>query len=152
MRKLTLIVVFFLCWHICSAQNLALKVQWNNVTMVSKSTATLQVVSNPMLSRAGTMHDGAFNALKDIGADYVRYVPWHVYPKLVVAELEAPTATTTLWDFSLIDPMTIDFLNATKGHSVIFMACAFFISYSPATGMFRAVSNELPRIIELMVS
>src|SRR6195952_2950707 len=119
MRKLTLAIVFSSSCYICSAQNLALNVQWNNTTMVSKSTATLQVVSNPMLSRTGSMHDGAFSALKDMGADYVRYVPWHVYPKLVVAELEAPTATTTSWDFSLIDPMTIDFFNVTKGHSVI---------------------------------
>ena len=119
MRKFTLATLFAIGWHICSAQNLLLNVQWNNVTMVSQSTATLQVVSNPMLSRTGSMHDGAFSALKDMGADYVRYVPWHVYPKLVVAELEAPTATTTSWDFTLIDPMTIDFFNATKGHSVM---------------------------------
>jgi hypothetical protein len=119
MRKLTIIAVFFLGWHICSAQRLALNVQWNNVTLVSKSTPTLQVVSNPMLSRTGSMHDGSFSALKDMGADYVRYVPWHVYPKLVVAELEPPTSKTTSWDFSLIDPMTIDFLNAAQGHSVI---------------------------------
>jgi hypothetical protein len=119
MRKLAIVTAFFLSWQICSAQNHALNVQWSNITMVSKSTATLQVVSNPMLSRTGFMHDGSFTALKDMGADYVRYVPWHVYPKLVVAELEPPTATTTSWDFSLIDPMTIDFFNATQGHSVI---------------------------------
>lgn len=119
MRKLIVGALFSLGWHLCSAQGLALNVQWNFVAMVSKSTATLQVVSNPMLSRTGSMHDGSFTALKEMGADYVRYVPWHVYPKLVVAELEAPTATTTSWDFSLIDPMTIDFFNATRGHSVI---------------------------------
>jgi len=119
MRKLIVGALFSLGWHLCFAQALTLNVQWNNVAMVSKSTATLQVVSNPMLSRTGSMHDGSFTALKEMGADYVRYVPWHVYPKLVVAELEAPTATTTSWDFSLIDPMTIDFFNATKGHSVI---------------------------------
>lgn len=119
MRKLFFITVFSAGWHFCVAQSLALNVQWSNITMVSKSTATLQVVSNPMLSRTGSMHDGSFSALKDMGADYVRYVPWHVYPKLVVAELEVPTATTSLGNFSLIDPMTIDFLNATKGHSVI---------------------------------
>jgi len=119
MKKNILIAILFISWHICSGQNLALNVQWNNITMVSKSTATLQVVSNPMLSRSGSMHDGAFSALKDMGADYVRYVPWHVYPKLVVAELEPPSATTTSWDFTLIDPMTLDFFNATKGHSVM---------------------------------
>ncbi len=49
----------------------------------------------------------------------MRYVPWLPYPKLGVAELQPPSNGKTSWDFSLIDPMTIDFLNATKGHSVI---------------------------------
>ena len=35
---------------------------------------------------------------------------------------------------------------------MIFMASAFFTSYSPATGTCRAVSSEVPRIIELIVS
>jgi len=60
------------------------------------------------------MHDGAFNALRDLKADYVRYVPWFPYPKLAVAELDAPDGQKTSWDFSLIDPMTIDFFEATK--------------------------------------
>ncbi|MEO6979119.1 MAG: glycosyl hydrolase family 39 [Mucilaginibacter sp.] len=119
MRKLTLIAVFAFAAHTCAAQDMSLNVKWNKATMVSKSTATLQVVGNPMLRPGASMHDGSFGALKDLGADYVRYVPWFPYPKLAVAELEPPTATTTSWDFSLIDPMTIDFLEATKGHSVI---------------------------------
>ena len=53
------------------------------------------------------------------GADYVRHVPWLPYPKLGVAELEPPKDGKTSWDFSVIDPMTIDFLEATKGHSPI---------------------------------
>jgi hypothetical protein len=72
-----------------------------------------------MLRRGATMHDGSFTALQDLNADYVRYVPWFPYPKLAVAELDAPANGKTSWDFSLIDPMTIDFLEATKGHSVI---------------------------------
>ena len=49
----------------------------------------------------------------------MRYVPWLPYPKLGVAELEPPKDGKTSWDFTPIDPMTIDFLEATKGHSVI---------------------------------
>jgi hypothetical protein len=33
--------------------------------------------------------------------------------------LEPPKNGKTSWDFSLIDPMTIDFLRATRGHSVV---------------------------------
>ena len=57
--------------------------------------------------------------MKELGADYVRYVPWLPYPRLAVAELEPPTSGKTSWDFSLIDPMTIDFLNATEGHPTV---------------------------------
>ena len=92
---------------------------WDKVTGVSKTTATLQVVVNPPLRRGTPIHDNAFKSLRDIQADYVRYVPWLPYPKLGIAELEPPADGKTSWDFSLIDPMTIDFLDATKGHSVI---------------------------------
>src|SRR5580704_778601 len=94
-------------------------VHWDKVTGVSKTTATLQVVVNPPLRRGSTIHDNAFKSLHDIQADYVRYVPWLPYPKLGIAELEPPADGKTSWDFTAINPMTIDFLDATKGHSVI---------------------------------
>jgi len=96
-----------------------LEVSWSQVSGVSKTTPTLQVVVNPPLRRGTPVHDNAFQALKDLGADYVRYVPWLPYPKLGVAELEPPGDGKTSWDFTFIDPMTIDFLDATKGHSSI---------------------------------
>ena len=104
-----------------SAQDQSPKVaaHWDKVTGVSKTTASLQVVVNPPLRRGSPIHDNAFKSLRDIQADYVRYVPWLPYPKLGIAELEPPADGRTSWDFSLIDPMTIDFLDATKGHSVI---------------------------------
>ncbi len=94
-------------------------VDWNKAILVSKSTPTLQVVVNPMLRAGAPIHDAAFQAVKQLGADYVRYVPWLPYPRLAVAELEPPTKETTSWDFSLIDPMTRDFLAATEGHSTV---------------------------------
>jgi hypothetical protein len=95
-----------------------LMINWNNVVSISKTTATLQVVVNPPLRRGTVVHDNAFQSLRDLDADYVRYVPWLPYPKLGVAELEPPAEGKTSWDFSLIDPMTVDFLEATKGHPV----------------------------------
>jgi hypothetical protein len=105
----------------CGAQEAALDVtpHWDKVTNVSATTPTLQVVVNPPLRRGTAVHDNAFQALHDLGADYVRYVPWLPYPRLAVAELQAPADGKTFWDFSVIDPMTIDFLEATKGHSVV---------------------------------
>lgn len=96
-----------------------LTVQWDKVTRVSQTTPTLQVVVNPPLRRGTPVHDGAFKALANLRADYVRYVPWLPYPRLGVAELEPPRDGKTSWDFSLIDPMTVDFLEATKGHPVV---------------------------------
>jgi hypothetical protein len=94
-------------------------VEWDKTILVSKSTPTLQVVTNPMLAAGSPIHDGSFAALKELGADYVRYVPWLPYPKTAVAELEPPTKDQTSWDFTYIDPMTKDFLAATEGHSAI---------------------------------
>src|ERR1700690_878647 len=96
-----------------------LKVDWSKVTRESRTVPTLQVVVNPPLRRGSAIHDRVFMELKRLGADYVRYVPWLPYPKLGVAELSPPDDRQTYWDFSLIDPMTIDFLKATEGHPVI---------------------------------
>jgi hypothetical protein len=115
--KLTMLAVFIISAACAFAQRI--DVQWDKVERVSKTTATLQVVVNPPLRRGSPIHDRVFSELERLGADYVRYVPWLPYPKLAVAELEPPANGKTSWDFSLIDPMTVDFLNATKGHPVI---------------------------------
>jgi hypothetical protein len=94
-------------------------VDWNKTLLVSRSTPTLQVVVNPMVRSGSPIHEGTFAALKELGADYVRYVPWEPYPRLAVAELEPPTQSGTSWNLSLIDPMTKDFLSATSGHSTV---------------------------------
>ena len=96
-----------------------LTVDWAKVLRTSRTTATLQVVVNPPLRRGGSIHDQAFKAVKDLGCDYVRYVPWLPYPRLGVPALEPPANGRTSWDFSLIDPMTLDFLDAQAGHSVV---------------------------------
>jgi hypothetical protein len=99
-------------------QAVQLDVHWDKTVSISQTTATLQVVVNPPLRRGTAVHDHAFQALQDLNADYVRYVPWLPYPKLGIAELEPPRPGQTSWDFSLLDPLTIDFLEATKGHPV----------------------------------
>ena len=101
------------------AEKAKVTVNWDKVVAVSKATPTLQVVVNPPLRRGSQIHDRVFQALRELGADYVRYVPWLPYPKLGVAELEPPADGKTSWDFSLIDPMMEDFMNAQGGHSVV---------------------------------
>jgi len=96
-----------------------LKIDWNTVTRESRTVPTLQVVVNPPLRPGSQIHDRVYAELKRLGCDYVRYVPWLPYPRLAVAELRPPDGQQTYWDFSAIDPMTVDFLNSTEGHSVI---------------------------------
>jgi len=113
---------FALCFALppALAQNkpIAINVDWTR-TEPLRTTPTLQVVVNPLLRRSSPIHDAAFGAVRELGADYVRFVPWHPYPKMAVAELESPAGDKTTWDFSLIDPLTLDFLSATEGHSRI---------------------------------
>jgi hypothetical protein len=119
--KMQAVVMFLSCALLSVAQDqpAQITVHWDKVIRTTQTTPTLQVVVNPLLRRGSPVHDNAFKALANLGADYVRYVPWLPYPKLGVAELEPPKDGATSWDFSLIDPMTVDFLEATKGHSVI---------------------------------
>jgi hypothetical protein len=107
-------VLLLLCSSVRAQSTPAIEIKWDAVSQISKTTPTLQVVVNPPLRRGSAIHDAAFQALHDLGADYVRYVPWLPYPKLAVAELQPG-----VWDTSLIDPMTVDFLKATEGHSTI---------------------------------
>jgi hypothetical protein len=114
-----LVVVLLARPSMAQDQPTKVAVNWDKVIRVSQTTPTLQVVVNPPLQRGTPVHHNAFKSLHDLQADYVRYVPWLPYPKLGVAELEPPKDGKTSWDFSAIDPITIDFLEATKGHSAI---------------------------------
>ena len=118
-HKKALVVLFIIINNFNAQSQATLDIVWDKPLMVSQSVLTLQVVVNPPLRRGSSIHDQSFEALKNLNADYVRFVPWLPYPKLGVAELEPPTDKKTSWDFSLIDPITIDFLNATNGHPVI---------------------------------
>ncbi len=107
--------------HPANAQNSVpeLSVDWNKVIFVSKTTPTLQVVENPMVRPSSPIHKNTFRALKELGADYVRYVPWFPYPKMAVAELKPPTATETFWDFTYLDSTMKAIMDATEGHSTV---------------------------------
>jgi hypothetical protein len=119
-------------------------IDWSKTILVSRSTPTLQVVVNPPLRRGSSIHDPAFAALHDLGAENVRYVPWLPYPRLAVAELDPPTTNTTSWDFSLIDPMTVDFFDATKGHATIlnFSTIPAWLFKTPQPVSYPADPNE----------
>jgi Glycosyl hydrolases family 39 len=116
-------MVLMLCGNVAAeaqqSGDVSIEVNWNKVIGVSRSTPTLQVVVNPRIAHGGDLNAASFAALKQLGGDYVRYVPWLPYPRQAVAELEPPAEGKTSWDFSHIDPTLDDFMRAQKGHSVV---------------------------------
>ncbi|WP_263367402.1 glycosyl hydrolase family 39 [Edaphobacter bradus] len=141
LRRVRPLILGFVCIAYQSAapgqETVKVAVDWGKTTVVSKSSPTLQVVVNPPLRPGEPLGIAAYKAVKELGADYVRYVPWLPYPRLAVAELEPPTLQKTSWDFSLIDPMTKDFLAATDGHPTVMnfstMPAWLFKSDKPVT-------------------
>ena len=59
------------------SQSAELSVDWNDVIAVSKTTTTLQVVVNALLTRQSPIHDETFRSLANLNADFVRFVPWY---------------------------------------------------------------------------
>jgi hypothetical protein len=102
-----------------NAQKRAVTINWDKTVSVSKTTPTLQLVYNPYVRPNSPIHKGTFDALKNLKADYVRYVPWFPYPKAAVVELKEPTKDQTFWDFTYADPTMEDLMNAQEGRSVI---------------------------------
>ncbi|WP_431215964.1 glycosyl hydrolase family 39 [Puia sp. P3] len=102
-----------------AAQETTIAIHWDKTLRVSNTTPTLQVVYNPMLRENSPIFKGTFGALKDLGASYVRYVPWFPYPRAAVAELKAPTSSQTFWDFSYADPAMAAVMQAQEGRSVV---------------------------------
>lgn len=94
-------------------------VDWNALARVSRTQLSVQVVTNPLLRRGSAIHQQAFAHLHSLGADHVRYVPWYPYPRLGVAELAPPTLGATTWDFTHLDPLMIDFMQATASHAPV---------------------------------
>jgi len=93
-------------------------VNWDKKTP-NHTVPTLQAVVNPMLRRGSPIYGASFEALRRLGADYVRYAFWFPYPKLAVAELRPPEASQSYWDFQYMDPLVEDFLHASAGHSPV---------------------------------
>lgn len=126
-RRISVVYLFFvlvLSGSVLSGsaaeQAVKVRVRWDRVTRVSKTKPTLLLGASPALMRGAPLHDQLLQRVKDLGADDVRYTgTGYVYPRLGVAELEPPSANTTSWDFSHIDPLTEDALKALQGHPLV---------------------------------
>jgi hypothetical protein len=101
-----------------SQSSATVNLDWRNVIRESRTSASMEVCVEPPMRRGKPIHDQLFQALNQLGANYVRLSPWHPYPRIAVAELEAPRGGKISWNFSLLDPVVEDFMQATSGHSV----------------------------------
>src|SRR5438128_813207 len=87
---------------------------WSRTLAESKTLVSMEVCVEPPMRRGSPIHDQLYQAIRQLKADYVRFSPWDPYPKLAVAELDAPAGGKTSWDFSLLDPL-VDRLHAGDG-------------------------------------
>jgi len=98
-----------------SASPINITVSWNWLWQRSILTPTYQVVVNPLLRRSSPIHSAVFKYISALDTDLVRFQAWLLYPKLVVPEIDPPQCPVTSWNFTYLDPLVEDFMNATKG-------------------------------------
>lgn len=114
-------------------------VDWAATPLKIASTAsTVEVDVMPFLGRerpacekagkctAGPF-DAYFEALQNLGAEFVRYAPWYPYPKVVVTELNPPDCTAskpaTNWNSTNFDAIMRDFMAAVCGPDAVNGKC-----------------------------
>ncbi len=121
--SLALVLILGLSRLRAAEETVKVQVHWDKVTRVLKTNPTLLVGAAPELGFGAPLHDQIFSAIKGLGVDDLRYASGGPYVHLGVAELDPPSAAKTSWDFSHIDPITVDMMKATEGHSVVWTFC-----------------------------
>jgi hypothetical protein len=94
-------------------------VNWRSTVRRSQTILTTHLWTAPPLRRGSPVHDRAFQALRDLDADLVRFLPWFTHPRVSVPELRPPSESESFWDFRLLDPFVEDFMAATNGRPVV---------------------------------
>lgn len=97
----------------------AVDIKWDKVEVVSKTELSIQVCPEPPMRRGHPASKNIYAALKGAKVNYARLQPWYPFPRLGVAELEPPKDGKTSWDFTVIDPIVIDFMEAAEGRPVV---------------------------------
>ena len=123
-----------------------LDVNWGAAPITTASTAATVEVDccEPFLTRdpAAHTHGGGpfasyLSAMKDLGAEFVRFAPWYPYPKVAVVELEPTDCTATTpasnWNSSLFDPILADFMSAVCGEGAATGHCEHSVAQQLST-------------------
>ena len=96
-------------------------IDWGSEFVRTRTAATVEVDVMPFLARAdfGGPFDAYYQALSDLGAEYVRYSPWFMNPRGVVPELTpsdcTPEKPATNWNSTYFDEIMRDFMHAVCG-------------------------------------
>merc|ERR1712166_485702 len=120
-RAVATLVLSSLYLASCQNASVTVSVDWTKVLTRTSTAATIEVDVMPFLGR--TNFGGSFNAyyeaMTNLGAEYVRYAPWFPNPRVVVTELTPHKCTasepSTNWNSTLFDEIVRDFMAAVCG-------------------------------------
>jgi hypothetical protein len=116
----TLIVLLFALIAVTLQQS-NVTINWDKIVCRSVTQPTYQLVSNPLTTAYSKIRKQVYQNIADLATEMGRFALWFPYPKLVVAELDPPNCSAaqrkTSWNFTYMDPMMKDFLDASQGHS-----------------------------------
>lgn len=121
-NSIFLITLFWLATAsaVQSAADVRVSVQWAQESAASKSeVSSVTLIPYPLIRKGRPLHEPVMAAIKSLNARYDRLLPFCTHPRLSTAALHPPTKDRTFWDFSLIDPQVIAFLEATKGREPV---------------------------------
>jgi len=138
----TLLAVIFLYISLAYADVILIKTEWHKTIIKSKTTATFQIVTNPMILPSSPIGKQVWKGIKELNADWARFAAWFPYPRMSVAELYPPQcdkeSNKTSWDFKLLDPQVSSFLDANSGHSSYLSLC------TQPVWMFKDTKIDIP--------
>lgn len=115
------------------------RVDWSKVITRTSTAATIEVDVMPFLAR--TDYGGPFNAyyeaLENLGAEFVRFAPWFPNPRAVVTELTRPDCNATTpasnWNSTYFDAVMRDFMAAVCGPDAAVGVCKHSVAQQLST-------------------
>ncbi|KAL0482343.1 phosphatidylglycerol/phosphatidylinositol transfer protein [Acrasis kona] len=125
------------------AESIVVKTKWHEVVIKSKTTATFQIVTNPLVLPTSPIGAQVYKNIKELNAEWSRFAAWYPYPRMSVAELHPPrcdaSVNKTSWDFKLLDPQVTNFLDANAGRTSYLSFCT-----QPAW-LFKDTKVDIPK-------
>jgi len=94
---------------------------WSQVSRVTDTVPTTQILAHAFTLRTSPLHDPLFRALRNLHTNDTRLQFWFSVTRAALPELKPPTATETFWDFQYMDPLVADYYANTAGRHHINM-------------------------------